>query len=108
MVAQKKARPAREPKDGALPQPPEPRRAVAKATAKPKAKSKPRAQDPFDQKIESTGTPAKLTVRRMHRRDINRVWAFLKESFRDVNRETVEYQRLSLIHIFPVDALAPA
>lgn len=34
-----------------------------------------------------------LRVRRMHRRDINRVWQFLKLVFRDVNRETVEYQR---------------
>jgi ribosomal protein S18 acetylase RimI-like enzyme len=34
-----------------------------------------------------------IEVRRMHRRDINRVWEFLKLSFRDVNRETVEYQR---------------
>lgn len=29
----------------------------------------------------------------MHRRDIKRVWEFLKLVFRDVNRETVEYQR---------------
>ena len=29
----------------------------------------------------------------MHRRDLNRVWEFLKMVFRDVNRETVEYQR---------------
>ena len=34
-----------------------------------------------------------IQVRRMHRRDINRVWEFIKLSFRDVNRETVEYQR---------------
>src|SRR5882757_4913349 len=34
-----------------------------------------------------------LRVRRIHRRDINRVWEFLKLVFRDVNRETVEYQR---------------
>ena len=34
-----------------------------------------------------------IIVRRMHRRDLNRVWEFLKLSFRDVNRETVEYQR---------------
>jgi len=34
-----------------------------------------------------------LTVRRVHRRDLNRVWEFLKLSFRDVNRATVEYQR---------------
>jgi ribosomal protein S18 acetylase RimI-like enzyme len=34
-----------------------------------------------------------LKVRRIHRRDLNRVWEFLKLVFRDVNRETVEYQR---------------
>jgi ribosomal protein S18 acetylase RimI-like enzyme len=34
-----------------------------------------------------------LRVRRIHRRDLNRVWEFLKRVFRDVNRETVEYQR---------------
>lgn len=37
--------------------------------------------------------PLELRVRRMHRRDMNRVWEFLKRVFRDVNRETVEYQR---------------
>ncbi len=34
-----------------------------------------------------------LRVRRIHRRDLNRVWEFLKLVFRAVNRETVEYQR---------------
>jgi ribosomal protein S18 acetylase RimI-like enzyme len=34
-----------------------------------------------------------IVVRRIHRRDLNRVWEFLKLSFRDVNRATVEYQR---------------
>lgn len=34
-----------------------------------------------------------VRVRRIHRRDLNRVWEFLKMVFRDVNRETVEYQR---------------
>jgi ribosomal protein S18 acetylase RimI-like enzyme len=34
-----------------------------------------------------------IEVRRIHRRDINRVWEFLKLSFREVNTETVEYQR---------------
>lgn len=34
-----------------------------------------------------------LRVRRMHRRDLNRVWEFIKLTFRDVNRQTVEYQR---------------
>jgi ribosomal protein S18 acetylase RimI-like enzyme len=39
------------------------------------------------------GQDLEVRVRRMHRRDINRVWEFLKRVFRDVNRETVEYQR---------------
>jgi ribosomal protein S18 acetylase RimI-like enzyme len=34
-----------------------------------------------------------IRVRRIHRRDLNRAWDFLKLVFRDVNRETVEYQR---------------
>src|SRR3954470_7283022 len=34
-----------------------------------------------------------VRVRRIHRRDLNRVWEFLKLVFRDVNRVTVEYQR---------------
>ncbi len=37
--------------------------------------------------------PLELRVRRIHRRDLNRVWSFLKRVFRDVSRETVEYQR---------------
>jgi ribosomal protein S18 acetylase RimI-like enzyme len=35
----------------------------------------------------------RIEVRRMHRRDLNRVWEFLKHAFRDVNLATVEYQR---------------
>jgi ribosomal protein S18 acetylase RimI-like enzyme len=42
---------------------------------------------------ERGGEEAQLRVRRIHRRDLNRVWEFLKRTFRDVNRETVEYQR---------------
>jgi ribosomal protein S18 acetylase RimI-like enzyme len=46
-------------------------------------------------------TPAKppeddapeVRVRRIHRRDLNATWEFLKLVFRTVNRETVEYQR---------------
>lgn len=34
-----------------------------------------------------------VKVRRLHRRDLNKTWEFLKLVFRDVNRETVEYQR---------------
>jgi ribosomal protein S18 acetylase RimI-like enzyme len=41
----------------------------------------------------STRTPPEVRVRRIHRRDLNRTWEFLKLCFRDVNRETVEYQR---------------
>jgi ribosomal protein S18 acetylase RimI-like enzyme len=34
-----------------------------------------------------------IRVRRMHRRDLKRVWEFLKLVFREVNRQTLEYQR---------------
>jgi ribosomal protein S18 acetylase RimI-like enzyme len=34
-----------------------------------------------------------ISVRRIHRRDLNRTWEFLKLVFREVNRRTVEYQR---------------
>lgn len=34
-----------------------------------------------------------IRVRRMDREDIDAAWAFLKLVFRDVNRQTVEYQR---------------
>lgn len=66
-----------------------PKKAPAKTSP---AKKSGKARDEFDTKIASS-TSGSLTVRRMHRRDINRVWEFLKLSFRDVNRETVEYQR---------------
>ena len=32
-------------------------------------------------------------MRRIHRRDLNRTWEFLKLVFREINRRTVEYQR---------------
>ena len=38
-------------------------------------------------------THVEVRVRRIHRRDLNRTWEFLKKVFRDVNLETVEYQR---------------
>jgi ribosomal protein S18 acetylase RimI-like enzyme len=41
-----------------------------------------------------------ITVRHMTRRDINAVWDFLKISFREVNAETVEYQRPRSKHRF--------
>lgn len=46
---------------------------------------------------------SELRVRRIHRRDLKRVWEFLKMVFRDVNRETVEYQRPRLkSHFFEI------
>jgi ribosomal protein S18 acetylase RimI-like enzyme len=46
-----------------------------------------------DEGNSATRTPPEVRVRRIHRRDLNRAWEFLKLCFRDVNRETVEYQR---------------
>ncbi len=34
-----------------------------------------------------------VKVRRIHRRDLNRTWEFLKLVFREINRTTVEFQR---------------
>jgi ribosomal protein S18 acetylase RimI-like enzyme len=61
----------------------------------------PRLKEPAEpkkalDKLARPAQPAKepqLKVRRIHRRDLNRVWEFLKATFREVNRETVEYQR---------------
>lgn len=44
-------------------------------------------------KTESDTPAFVVRVRRLHRRDLNRTWEFLKHVFREVNRETVEYQR---------------
>ncbi len=41
----------------------------------------------------TAATEPVVRVRRIHRRDLNKVWDFLKLCFRTVNRETVEYQR---------------
>ncbi len=46
-----------------------------------------------DEEPEALDDDLVVKVRRLHRRDLNRVWEFLKRVFRDVNRETVEYQR---------------
>ena len=47
--------------------------------------------------------PLQVRVRRIHRRDLNRVWEFLKLVFRNVGRETVEYQRPRLKkHFFEI------
>ena len=75
--------------------------ADAKTKTKTKRKPKPtparpplgRVEGQLKPRDEEDEAPVHITVRRMHRRDIKRVWDFLKRSFRDVNRETVEYQR---------------
>ena len=63
-------------------------KAVVKAVARPTTKA------PVTKITKKTKKPAQtITVRHMSRRDIGRVWDFLKVSFREVNAETVEYQR---------------
>jgi ribosomal protein S18 acetylase RimI-like enzyme len=51
----------------------------------------------YEARTRTMATEEPLTVevcvRRLHRRDLNKTWEFLKMVFRDVNRETVEYQR---------------
>ncbi len=61
------------------------------ATEAPKRRKKTRKK--------ANGTPL-ITVRHMARRDIGRVWEFLKLSFREVNTETVEFQRPRSKHRF--------
>ena len=65
---------------------------AGKAAGKPAAARRTRAA--------SKPAESLITVRHMARRDINRVWDFLKISFRDVNSETVEYQRPRSKHRF--------
>lgn len=48
---------------------------------------------PLEWRSDAASGSDHIGVRRLHRRDINRVWEFLKLVFRAVNRETVEYQR---------------
>jgi ribosomal protein S18 acetylase RimI-like enzyme len=48
---------------------------------------------PRPRRRKSQRPALQVQVRRLHRRDLNRTWEFLKRVFRAVNRETVEYQR---------------
>jgi ribosomal protein S18 acetylase RimI-like enzyme len=68
----------------------------------PRKTSEHLAVEPPAPKKRAKKQPPKPTinVRHMHRRDIGRVWEFLKVSFRDVNAETVEYQRPRSKHRF--------
>jgi ribosomal protein S18 acetylase RimI-like enzyme len=65
-------------------------RAASRGKGSPKAAAKPKAKK---RKQASQALSPVIEVRRIHRRDLNRVWEFLKLSFHKVNLETVEYQR---------------
>jgi len=61
----------------------------------------PRKATATTRRTKTKRDPASLiNVRHMNRRDIGRVWDFLKLSFREVNMETVEYQRPRSKHRF--------
>jgi ribosomal protein S18 acetylase RimI-like enzyme len=62
-------------------------------TVRPQSSTPPGAAEPSPRKPRRKKKAETIHVRRIHRRDLNRVWEFLKLSFRDVNRATVEYQR---------------
>ena len=76
LLAPHPVRPSRPPPRGA------PAEVAVPVPAAPKASSRKRPKP-----------PPTIQVRRIHRRDLNAVWEFIKLSFRDVNRATVEYQR---------------
>ena len=69
----------------------------APAPTKAKPKAKPAKGRPGGRRRKDAGAeapqPPVIEVRRIHRRDLNRVWEFLKLSFEHVNLQTVEYQR---------------
>ncbi len=65
----------------------------------PKKTGAPAIEAPKRGRAKKEGGPL-IEVRHMKRNDINRVWDFLKLSFRDVNAETVEYQRPRSKHRF--------
>ncbi|CAN5678558.1 hypothetical protein BH11MYX1_BH11MYX1_42610 [soil metagenome] len=69
-------------------------RKTATQTPKPAAPKKPASGAKAAKgKKPTKPTGPQIVVRHMTRRDIGDVWDFLKISFRDVNAETVEYQR---------------
>jgi ribosomal protein S18 acetylase RimI-like enzyme len=68
-------------------------RAAQTATVLAKKKVRRKRKEEDEEGEDPPAPPDAIRVRRMHRRDLNKVWEFLKLVFRDVNRETVEYQR---------------
>ena len=71
-----------------------------KQTPLPASAVAPKRTTRSTKKKATTGGGPVITVRHMARRDISRVWEFLKLSFRDVNSETVEFQRPRSKHRF--------
>ncbi|MBZ0233881.1 MAG: GNAT family N-acetyltransferase [Deltaproteobacteria bacterium] len=69
-----------------------PRRRATKKSAASVKKPARKKRDGATRKRGRADEPV-VTVRRIHRRDLNRVWEFLKLSFAKVNLQTVEYQR---------------
>lgn len=65
---------------------------MAKRRKAPSSTPRKRSAD-SEAPVEVPGSAEEIRVRRMHRRDLNRVWEFLKLVFRGVNRQTLEYQR---------------
>jgi ribosomal protein S18 acetylase RimI-like enzyme len=63
------------------------------AMARRVASERKKAATPGDVLPDLASDEGAIHVRRIHRRDLPRTWEFLKLCFRDVNRETVEYQR---------------
>lgn len=63
-----------------------------RAKRAPRVRDKSRAPRTRARKAAEPPLPM-IEVRRIHRRDLNRVWEFLKLSFHKVNLSTVEYQR---------------
>jgi ribosomal protein S18 acetylase RimI-like enzyme len=60
--------------------------------AETKAKKK-RPKRPTGPPLPDSGRGDAMRVRRIHRRDLNRAWEFLKLVFRGVNKDTLEFQR---------------
>lgn len=74
------------------------RKAASVATSRKRAAEKrtveKAAPAPGEEGEDGAAAPSEeIRVRRMHRRDLNRVWEFLKLVFRGVNKQTLEYQR---------------
>ena len=76
------------------------KRSVRKTTAVSEVPAEPVAAKRGSRGKKTKSAQPLMTVRHMTRRDINRVWDFLKVSFREVNAETVEYQRPRSKHRF--------